>query len=841
MRGPLHGLLALALVLLDGPAVAQQALIYATVTGRVVDPSGAAIAGASVVLTNLDRNQAWSTRTDDQGRFRLLYVPVGRSRLTVEREGFGPASRIVTIAMGETLDLPITLSLAALTQSVQVSAEAPVVEAARTQVVERVTPREIATLPLNGRNYLDLALLTPGVSRTNTGSNQRFAETSAVPGTGISISSQRNLNNSFIVDGLTANDDAAGLAGTFYSQEVIREFQVVSSGGIAEFGRASSGTISIVTQSGTNQWRGRTYGFFRDDRFDARNALAAREDPLTQVQYGATVGGRLRRDRTFLFSNLEQTRNDRTGFMTIAGQGVADINAILDARAYPGPRIDTGEFGTGYDTTNYFLRADHQISASTQLAARYGLYDVFSPNARSVGGLNAVSRGTALDSRDQTVAMNGVTSVSSSVFNEARAQITRGRLDAPVNDVIGPAVNIPGVASFGTSTISPVARDLDLYEASDSLSIQRGSHLFKAGGDFILNRQRIGFPGALQGVYTFASLDAFRSGRYITFQQAFGETDQFQSNPNVGLFAHNEWRLRDDLTLNAGVRYDLQFLADPIQTDADNISPRLGLAYSPGDRKTVVRASAGVYYDRIPLRATSNALQRDGRKYKVAVLVFGQSGAPEFPNVLSSVPQGLRTSITTIDPRIEDGYSRQAALQIERDLGGKASLAIGYQRLTGRKLVMSRNVNRPTLSAADAARLGVPNLGRPNPRFANVGRFEGIGRSAYDGLSVSLATRGRRWATARVSYTLSKAMDDAGNFFFSQPQDSSNVRADWGPSDNDQRHRLTISGTLEVPRQGDAAWRRALGGFQLGYIFSYASALPFNIQRQIQVGVRLKY
>lgn len=475
--------------------------------------------------------------------------------------------------------------------------------------------------------------------------------------------SQRNLNNSFIVDGLTANDDAAGLAGAFYSQEVIREFQVVSSGGIAEFGRASSGTISIVTQSGTNQWRGRTYGFFRDDRFDARNALAAREDPLTQVQYGATVGGRLRRDRTFLFSNLEQTRNDRTGFMTIAGQGVADINAILDARAYPGPRIDTGEFGTGYDTTNYFLRADHQISASTQLAARYGLYDVFSPNARSVGGLNAVSRGTALDSRDQTVAMNVVTSVSSSVFNEARAQITRSRLDAPVNDVIGPAVNIPGVASFGTSTVSPVARDLDLYEASDSLSIQRGSHLFKAGGDFI----------------------------------------------------------------------------------------------------------------------------------------------------------------------------------IERDLGGKASLAIGYQRLTGRKLVMSRNVNRPTLSAADAARLGVPNLGRPNPRFANVGRFEGIGRSAYDGLSVSLATRGRRWATARVSYTLSKAMDDAGNFFFSQPQDSSNVRADWGPSDNDQRHRLTISGTLEVPRQGDAAWRRALGGFQLGYIFSYASALPFNIQRQIQVGVRLNY
>ena len=155
------------------------------------------------------------------------------------------------------------------------------IELNRTQVAETIVPTEIDELPLNGRNYLDLALLLPAVSKTNTGNNERFAETSAVPGTGISVAGQRNLNNGFVVDGLSANDDAADLAGTFYSQEVIREFQVITAGGIAEFGRASGGVVNIITQSGTNAWHGKLYGFFRNHRFDARHPFATEKSPLT--------------------------------------------------------------------------------------------------------------------------------------------------------------------------------------------------------------------------------------------------------------------------------------------------------------------------------------------------------------------------------------------------------------------------------------------------------------------------------------------------------------------------------------------------------------------------------
>ena len=152
----------------------------------------------------------------------------------------------------------------------------------------------------------------------------------------------------------------------------------------------------------------------------------------------------------------------------------------------------------------------------------------------------------------------------------------------------------------------------------DNITTERGAHSLKFGADFLYNRVNITFPGALQGAYTFSSLANLQAGRYVTFQQAFGEPSLFQSNPNIGFFAQDEWRARPDLTINVGFRYDLQFLPDPIKTDTNNIAPRLGLAYAPGDRKTVIRASYGIYYDRIPLRATSNALQRDGTKYKVA-------------------------------------------------------------------------------------------------------------------------------------------------------------------------------------------------------------------------------
>ncbi|MBV9959891.1 MAG: TonB-dependent receptor, partial [Acidobacteria bacterium] len=570
------------------------------------------------------------------------------------------------------------------------------------------------------------------------------------------------------------------------------------------------------------------YGFFRNQRFDARNPLASSKDPLTQAQYGLSIGGPLRRDRTFLFTNFEQTRRNDAAVITIAPAAVSAINTRLNAINFRGPRIETGLAPSGYDVTNFFARVDHRLNDRNLLTARYSLYDISASNSRNVGGLNSVSRGAALGDLDQTFALNAVTNLSTRSINEARFQYTRSRLTAPVNDEVGPAVNIQGVASFGTATFSPLARDIDLFEVVDNVSTQRGAHALKGGVDFLYNRVNILFPGALQGVYTFTSLPNFLAGNYSQFQQAFGAPTQFQSNPNIGLFIQDEWKPRADLTLNLGLRYDAQFLPDPIRTDVNNFAPRLGIAYAPGDRKTVFRLSAGLYYDRIPLRATSNALQRDGSKYLVAQLVPTDAGAPVFPNVLASFPTTLTTkpNITIIDPQIENSYAEQFNFQIERELPWHASLSAGYIHLRGLHLILSRNVNVPRFPAS----AGVPNLGRPNPNFGNIGRFESSGDSYYNGFVATYNQRASRWNSLRVSYTFSKTIDNAGNFFFSTPQNNFDLRDDRGLSDNDQRHRLTLSGSLEAPREANASGlRRALEGFQLNYIFTYASRLPFNV------------
>jgi hypothetical protein len=810
------------------PAGAQQSINSATLSGQVFDTSGGAVAGANVRVENLATGIARETQTQTDGRFRFVALPVGEYRLIVQARGFATIEQRLPLSVGAALDLDFQLSPASVQERIDVLAQAPVIETARSEAGSVVATSEIADMPLNGRNTTDLALLVPSVSRTNTGANQRFAETSAVPGTGISFAGQRNLANGFIVDGLSSNDDAAGLAGMFYSQEVVREFQVVTSGGGAEFGRASAGYVSIVTRGGSNDYHGGAYGFLRHDTFDARNPLSSTKLPLTQTQYGATFAGPVIRGQTFFFTNFEQTRQNTAGVITITPANVSAINQRLDQINYAGQRIFTGQYPTTLDTTNFFARLDHQLRPSHQISLRYNLYDVASLNARGVGGLNAASRATNLDNRDQSFGVNSTWIISGTLLNDARLQYFRSRLDAPPADPFGPAINISGVANFGASTTSPESRYNNLWEFADSLSVQRGAHAFKAGVDVLHNDLLIRFPGAIPGVYVFPNRDRFLAGNYQNFQQAFGQTDQPQTNPNLGLFFQDEWRLFSSLTLNFGMRYDLQFLDGPVATDTDNISPRIGLAWAPfPSRDTVVRASYGLFYDRVPLRALSNALQRGGDSYRTAVLSQAQAAAPLFPNVLTAFPADALVSITTIDPAIPNGYAQQANLEIEHQLTSTLTARAGYAHVRGIHIIAQRNVNVPACSAATDP----VNLCRPNPDFGNISQYQGWGESWYDGMILSLEKRAGRWASLRLSYNLSKSFDTVGNFFFSSPQNNFDLASEKALSDNDQRHRLTLSGTLFTPQNIARQWWDHLkNGWSFSYLFSYGSELPFDVR-----------
>ncbi len=837
MRYSMRGRLAapLCAALLAATVVqAQETINNASVSGRVTDSQGGIIAGAQVTARQAETNVKTEAVTDVDGRFRLPYLRVGPYDITVHRDGFADDRRSLTLSLASAFDLSISLAVAGVDTRITVTGEEPALETARSQIAGTLPQAEVQSLPLNGRNFLDLALLIPGVSPTNVGSTQLFAETSAVPGQGISVASQRNLSNSFIVDGLSANDDAAGLSGIPYGVDAVEQFQVVTSGGQAELGRALGGYVSVVTRSGTNRMHGTLYDFIRDDRFNAANALSGTTLPMDQQQYGGSLGGPVVRDRTFYFANVEQRVLDQTGLVTIPQQNVAVINAKLNAVGYQGGEVTTGVYPNPVHSTTALAKLDQQVSGSDQFTARYGLYRVTSDNSRGAGALNASSASAGLDNVDHAFAIGNTWTISNRTVNETRAQFTYGDLKAPPTDPIGPAVSIAGVASFGTLSGSPTRRLNRMVQIVDNLSHQAGAHALRAGADFIFNDDTITYPRAVRGSYTFPSLPAFLAGTYSGFTQTFGDPVVSQGNPNVGMYVQDEWSAAAGLTLNLGLRYDLQFL-HAVNTDTNNLSPRAGVAWSPSShREWLVRGSAGLFLDRVPLRAVANAILSAGNTTDVSNLhqpsvsniVPTQAGAPVFPDILPArVLTTTLVDFTTMDRNLQNAYSRQASVEVERSVGHGRTLTVGYLYLRGSNLLMSVNQNVPACAAA-----GTNNGCRPNPAYRNNNQYSSVGESNYHGLHVSLVQRPSEWASVRVSYTLSKSMNDLGEAFFSSPIDPTDISRDWGRSDDDQRHRLVIDGTINTSMEpATTIWEHVSHGLQLSGMLQYYSSLPFNI------------
>jgi hypothetical protein len=339
------GLAGCVLLAAAAAAMAQDTVSYGSISGRVTDPSGAVIVGAEVTARQTQTNLTAKAVSDEEGRFRLTYLRVGPYEVVVHAPGFADVKRPLTLTVGSAFELPVAMTIEALQESVAVTATV-VLESARSQIAGTVSREDIRTLPLNGRNYQDIALVVPGVSPPNLGSSstQLFPETSAMVGSGLSISSQRNLSNNFIVDGLSANDDAAALAGLAYGVDALDELQVITSSGQAELGRALGGYVNIVTRSGSNEPSGSVYGFFRDDRFNATNPLIGKRLPMNQKQFGASAGGPLVKDRTFYFINVERRTLDQTGLVTISDENAEAINARLRETGYEGPLVATGIF-----------------------------------------------------------------------------------------------------------------------------------------------------------------------------------------------------------------------------------------------------------------------------------------------------------------------------------------------------------------------------------------------------------------------------------------------------------------------------------------------------------------
>ena len=811
---------------------AQKSVTAASLSGQVMDSAGAVIPGADVQALAVATGQSRTTKTDERGRFRLSYLPLGAYKISARAHGFARVEQRVELSVGSAFEIAVRLPVAGREEEVVVTAAVPVIEESRSQISETVMDAESTQLPFPGRNTLDLALLLPGVSPTNTGSTQTLAETSEVVGQGYSINSQRNFSNNFVVDGLSNNDDAAGVAGSVLGMDVVREFQVVTSGGQAEFGRALGGYMNVATKSGTNDLHGTAYGYLRNQRLNAMNALSRTKLPLTQGEYGASLSGPLKRDKAFFFGNFEEQRLRTDGVVTVLPANAVAINSRLAAVGYQAPLLPVGTSSTTlYPTTLHtdtaFFRADERLGNRDQLTARYSFYKLSSLNARGNGGLNEVSNGTSVFDTSHVLAISNIVSVSSRTFNETRGQFVDDDLAAPPNDQIGPAVTISGVAVFGRSTSSPTSRSNRMGELVDNLVLNRGSQSVKVGADWLYNDDSITYPQSLRGAYSFASLAAFLQGTYNTqgYTQNFGSPTVRQSNVNLGLYVQDEWKLAQRVTLNAGGRYDLERLRT-IATDTNNVAPRIGVAWSPyANGRTVVRASYGLFYDRIPLRPLANALLSANNTLEAAQAQFlsytfspSDTNAPLFPAVAKAPPSGAKLNYTTMDRHIQNSYSQQTSLGVEQEFWEGGTLGVSYQHVRGEHLIgaINRNINS--------------NGSRPDPTHGNVKPYSSLFDSYFDGLEVSFLERPSAWGWVRLSYTWSKAIDNVGEFFFSTPINNFDLRVDRARSDDDQRHRVVFESTLMSPSRASSRWKDHLThGWRLSGVLQYYSAPPFNV------------
>jgi hypothetical protein len=661
----------------------SQSKTTASLRGVTVDASEARVAQANVTLINNATNTRFTTVTGVDGAYLLPFLTPGRYRVEVTKDGFAAWGRDgLELTVGQDATLNIQLAVASAQLTVAVTAEIPLIESQRTQQSNTLTQDAVRNLPINRRDYLTFSLLAPGVADSRGLADSNSFRVKQTPDSGLSFYGSNGRGNSVNVDGGEANDPGGGVRPTV-SQEAVQEFQVNRSNYSAEHGSARGGVINIVTRSGSNQFHGSAFSFFRHQSLDAMDPFAIALDgnvprrvkpDANRQQFGGTIGGPIVEDKTFFFLSYERLRRRENRTVPVLTDvsifgPTKDQEAILErlpasaagqlraALSTPPAvqemfRLNSGIFPFRTDDHKGLLRFDHHFGDGDLLAFRYNATNIFDSN-EGVGALVGQSRGFIQDFRDHTVLLNWLHTFSPRAVNEFRAQFNHYVLVTASTDPFGPSLDITGFGSFNRDRFLPATTLARRNEIADNVSFFRGKHAWKFGGNALIRNITQDSATFMSGRFTFGALpgalvnpalaatsinalQAFNLGLAQSYQQGFGDPIVRATHPLYSVFAQDTWNPVPGLTLNLGVRYERDNRRSPLPTDTNNIAPRFGFSWAPGkDRKTIIRGGYGIFYAPIDFQIdyVVQALNEiDGRRQIAQVLSVLNAAAPTAPS-----------------------------------------------------------------------------------------------------------------------------------------------------------------------------------------------------------------
>src|SRR5829696_4510601 len=826
--------------------VFSQQAANATLTGTITDPHGAVVSGATVTATQNTTGVKRETVSNDDGLYVLSNMAPGDYELRIQAKGFTTkvSKTDVSLNVGQTVTLNVTLEIG-VSDSVVVDlvSHRQLIDNSDSLIHGIIDSREVESLPLNGRNFLELALLIPG---NTPAPNFDPTKTNTVL---ISSAGQLGRGGNVTIDGVDTNDDVVGGSIQNISQEAIQEFQIATNRFSSQLGRSGSSVINIVTKSGTNDLHGSGSAYFRDSSLQGLPATFDRNldqsPPFDRQQYAFAIGGPIKKNRAWFFGSFEDRNQD--GVVLV---GTRDLATRSIRRGFAGSPLDD------FMTTD---RIDWSPNEVNRLNFRYSFQREKGTTASTlVRSIGSASQRQSSENKSNSLLTNYTRFFSPKDVNTFNFSFSTFRNDTlPVAP--GPQFTFPSIQD-GASFRVPQQTKQRRFQFGDTFTMIRGYHTLFIGGEVQRVESDLDLKvfqqGRIELIEDFPDFDRNGDGRVDDNDLLFAVTLR-SGVPNRSLllpdtdniyfaaFFQDDWHLHRQFTLNLGLRYEvdtdvknvsrtdefnpliLPFLKGTRGKDANNFAPRVGFNYSTRDEHTSIHAGYGIYYDRVTLEVQTLERGLDGRALPVEVragnlffippqFLFDPvngvfpPGAPTLANPFTGfvLPGAGAGGINIIDNDLQNPMVHQMNFGVQQELGANFALRADYVRNVGTHFIIGRIIGTVPFN---------PVVGGPE----TVKNLESSVRTKYDGLLLSLEKRFASGYQFRVSYTLSRSFNYANDDqipFSNGPIDSNDLRREYGPTPNDQRHRFTFSGVFQLP-----------GEVRLAPILTLASSVPIDI------------